>query len=81
MAWIKVIEPSEAAGTLGQVYSKIEGKVGRVANILKVHSLRPEALDAHLVLYRELMFGRSELSRDERELIGVVVSVVNDCHY
>jgi uncharacterized peroxidase-related enzyme len=81
MAWIEVINESEAHGALRQVYSKIEGKVGRVANILKVHSLHPEVLDAHLLLYRELMFGRSGLSRDERELIAVTVSVVNDCHY
>jgi uncharacterized peroxidase-related enzyme len=81
MAWIKVIDESEAAGALDQTYREIEAKVGRVPNILKVHSLRPEALDAHLALYRELMFGRSDLSRAERELIGVVVSVVNDCHY
>jgi alkylhydroperoxidase family enzyme len=36
---------------------------------------------AHLALYRELMFGRSELTRAEREMIAVAVSVVNHCHY
>ena len=81
MAWIRVINEPEADGALGQVYRKIEAEVGRVANILKVHSLRPETLDAHLTLYRVLMFGQSDLSRDERELIAVAVSVVNGCHY
>jgi uncharacterized peroxidase-related enzyme len=81
MAWIKVINESEAAGALSQSYNTIRSATGRVANILKVHSLHREALDAHLTLYRELMFRRSELSRDERELIAVAVSAVNDCHY
>jgi AhpD family alkylhydroperoxidase len=27
------------------------------------------------------MFGPSELSRADRELLAVVVSVANDCHY
>jgi alkylhydroperoxidase family enzyme len=32
-------------------------------------------------LYREIMFGPSGLTRVERELLGVVVSRENDCHY
>ena len=32
-------------------------------------------------LYLEIMFSRSELSRAERELIAVVVSVLNECNY
>ena len=32
-------------------------------------------------LYREIMFGPSELSRAERELVAVVVSAANNCHY
>jgi len=32
-------------------------------------------------LYREVMFGGAELSRADRELLAVVVSRANDCHY
>ena len=49
--------------------------------ILASHSLNPEVLDAHVTLYRTIMFGRSGLSRSEREAIAVAVSAVNDCHY
>jgi len=52
-----------------------------VANILKMYSLRPGVMIAHLALYRELMFGRSDLMRAERELVAVSVSVLNRCHY
>lgn len=79
MAWIKVIEFEEAGEALRRAYEEVGAARGRVANILKIHSLRPRAMTAHLALYRELMFGRSELTRAERELIAV--SVANRCRY
>ena len=54
---------------------------GERANILASHSLNPEALAAHVRLYRTIMFGDSPLTRTEREAIAVAVSAVNDCHY
>jgi alkylhydroperoxidase family enzyme len=50
-------------------------------HILASHSLNPDALRAHLHLYRTIMFGPSGLSRAEREAVGVTVSAVNGCHY
>ncbi len=81
MTWIKVIDVPEAEGTLREAYDEVASTRGEVGNILKAHSLYPKVLTAHLRLYRELMFGRSELSRAERETIAVAVSVVNHCHY
>lgn len=52
-----------------------------LAHILASHSLNPAALDAHVRLYRTIMFGESPLTRVEREAIAVVVSTANDCHY
>jgi len=40
-----------------------------------------EALGNHVDLYMTLMFGKSGLSRLEREAIAVVVSAANDCAY
>lgn len=81
MTWIKVIDVTEAEGELREPYDEVASTRGEVGNILKAHSLKPKVLSAHLSLYRELMFGRSELSRVERETIAVAVSVVNHCHY
>jgi alkylhydroperoxidase family enzyme len=50
-------------------------------NVLASHALNPEALRAHVALYRTVMFGDSPLSRAEREAIAVAVSAANDCHY
>lgn len=81
MAWIRVIDQLRASGKLAKAYAKVAATRGRVANILKIHSVHPDAMIAHLALYRELMFGRSELTRRDRELVAVAVSVANHCHY
>lgn len=81
MAWIKVTDEAEAAGELRGAYASVRGARGEVANILKIHSVSPGAMSAHLELYRRLMFGPSELSRTERETLAVAVSSVNACHY
>ena len=81
MAWIRMIPEDEAEGAVRDAYAEAGAARGRVANILKVHGIHPEVLIAHLALYMEVMFGRSELSRAERETMAVAVSVANDCHY
>src|SRR5687768_3405317 len=79
--YIRLIGEDEATGELADEYAAARGRAGKVFNIIKAISLRPRALRAMLDLYREVMFGRSELSRADRELLAVVVSRVNDCHY
>ena len=81
MSWIDEIEVSDADGKLAAMYAELVKKRGKVSNILKVHSLNPDALEGHLDLYMTLMFGRSGLSRMEREAIAVVVSATNECAY
>ena len=81
MSWIEEIEVSEAEGQLAELYARLEKQRGKVSNILKVHSLNPAALDNHLDLYMTLMFGKSGLTRCEREAVAVVVSASNDCGY
>ena len=78
MAWIKVIDEPNAEGALETIYKRLGGKVD---NILKIHSLHPESLDAHIGIYKNIMYGRGPLSRSEREMVAVVVSVANQCHY
>ena len=81
MSWIDEIEVSDAEGKLADMYKDLVEQRGKVSNILKVHSLNPEAMGNHLDLYMTLMFGRSGLSRAEREAIAVVVSAENECEY
>lgn len=81
MSWIDEVDVSEAGGRLAEIYQELIEKRGKVSNILKVHSLNPDAMGNHLDLYMTIMFGSSGLSRAEREAIGVVVSAENDCTY
>ncbi|OGT55850.1 MAG: hypothetical protein A3E01_14795 [Gammaproteobacteria bacterium RIFCSPHIGHO2_12_FULL_63_22] len=81
MSWITEIPPERAEGRLQEIYAELRAKRGKIANILQVHSLRPEALAAHLVLYMDLLFAPGELSRKQREMIAVAVSKVNRCDY
>jgi alkylhydroperoxidase family enzyme len=53
----------------------------RLPHILASYSLNRPALDAHVALYRTIMFGSSGLSRGAREAIAVCVSAANECHY
>lgn len=81
MAWIKEISRKENK-KLNDIYESAESRTKEeTANVLKVHSIHPEALEAHMALYEELMFGKGELSRQQREMIGVVVSSANKCPY
>jgi uncharacterized peroxidase-related enzyme len=81
MAWIKMIQESEAVGRLKELYEKYTEPWGGVDNILKIHSLNVKSLQTHFDLYAHLMRGKSDLSRAQREMIAVVVSAVNRCHY
>ena len=81
MAWIKVIPPEEAEGDLKKYYDEIKNSRGKLAHIHTIHSLNPESLKNHMDLYMAIMFSRSGLSREEREMIAVVVSAANRCPY
>jgi uncharacterized peroxidase-related enzyme len=81
MAWINIIEKDEANSNLKDVYNEIISKRGKLSNIMKIHSLNPGAMRDHMNLYLSIMFGKSNLKREERELIAVIVSSVNKCDY
>ena len=78
---LHLIDVDEATGELKREYDAALGRAGKVFNIVKAMSLNPRVLRASMELYKAIMFGPSELSRAERELLAVVVSCANDCHY
>ena len=81
MAWIKQIDENEAEDKLKNVYSDLTKARGKISNIMKIHSLDPDTMKNHLDMYLSIMFGKSNLEREERELIAVVVSALNNCSY
>jgi alkylhydroperoxidase family enzyme len=81
MAYIKITSEREAEGTLARVYKAARQRAGRVFNIHKVQSASPKSLQGCMGLYKIVMHGDSPLTRAQREMLGVVVSKANNCHY
>jgi len=82
MPWIEWIDEDDAEGRLAESYDRLKDpRTDRMDHILKIHSLNPPTLDSHYQYYRDVMFGRSGLSRAQREMIAVVVSTANRCEY
>lgn len=81
MAFIRIIEEAEATGLLATEYDKARRRAGRVYNVLKIQGLTPEMLRDSVRLYLSVMYGPADLSRAEREMVAVVVSAANECHY
>jgi uncharacterized peroxidase-related enzyme len=81
MAWIKTMPRDSATGKTKKVYDRILKERGHLANIFIAQGLEPEVLEDHLNLYVHLMIGPGPLSREEREMIAVVVSAANRSAY
>lgn len=81
MAWIRTVPPEEATGRLARSYAAAVERAGRVYQIVRAMSLAPPVLDASMAVYQRVMFGRDGLARRQREMLAVVVSRANACHY
>jgi alkylhydroperoxidase family enzyme len=86
VAWIETIPDDEwhdgRHPELGELHASVVDRGnGRVDHIMTVHSLDPRAMAAHQGLYASVMAGTATLRKAERELIALVVSLENRCHY
>jgi alkylhydroperoxidase family enzyme len=81
MAYIDIIHPEDADGILKNEYDKGIKRSGNVFNILKIMSRSPAALRDSMRMYSTIMYGKSDLSRAQREMLATVVSCINQCHY
>lgn len=81
MPYIKQITLDQASGLLKRELEKAVARAGRVWNIVQIMSLNPRAMKASMEMYGATMFADSPLSRQQREMLAVVVSKVNHCDY
>ena len=82
MAWIDTIREDRWEGPLGQLFDEVADRAAdRVDNIMQIHSLNPAGMASHNAMYWSAMTGTRSLCKVERELIALVVSAYNDCHY
>lgn len=82
MPWIEAPHEDEWADEHAELKSEVIDPVhDRVDWVMRIHALDPGSMEAHKVLYQQAMRGTKTLRKVEREMIALVVSGVNDCHY
>jgi hypothetical protein len=81
VAFIEYVPEEGAAPEVAAAYQRYRAAWGGVDHILRIHGPNPASMDAHVGLYRVLIYGDSPLSRSQREMLALVVSTVNSCHY
>ena len=80
-SWLRVPSKEDLPPAVLELWAPSLEKLGFVPNVLRLFALRPPHLLAWSAHHDELMKGDSGLSKAEREMIAVVVSVANECVY
>jgi hypothetical protein len=82
MARIKWIEDEDATGSAADAFARIRATSdsGRVADILRTMSLRPDFMLAVNEASR-MHFSEGALTRAQHEMIASYVAALNRCHY
>ena len=81
LTWLRVPSEDELPDDVLELWRPSQEKLGFVPNVLRLYALRPSHLLAWNAHYEEAMKGDSGLTKAEREMIAVVVSVANRCRY
>jgi alkylhydroperoxidase family enzyme len=82
MPWIDAPHEDDWGDEMAELRDDVIDPVhARVDWIMRIHALDAGSLNAHNVLYRQAMTGTKTLRKADREMIAVVVSGINDCHY
>ena len=81
-AWIELISDEEADQDLLDALQLARTPHGTVDNVMRVHSLRPNTMRGHVVLYRAALHDDANtLPTWLQETISSYVSMLNDCPY
>ncbi|WP_107498167.1 peroxidase-related enzyme [Thalassobius sp. I31.1] len=81
-AWIEMISDEDAGDKLKTALDFARTPHGTVDNVMRVHSLRPQTMNGHVVLYRACLHDDSNtIPMWFQEVISSYVSVLNDCPY
>ena len=81
MPYIRTVPYDDCDGILRAEYDAAIKRAGKIFNVVSIQSLHPRVLWASIALYTALMMGPGALRRWQRELLAVVVSRTNGCHY
>lgn len=81
-AWIEMISDKDADAGLKDVLDLARTPHGTVDNVMRVHSLRPNTMRGHVVLYRAALHDEANtIPMWFQEVISSYVSILNGCPY
>ncbi|MDF1586446.1 carboxymuconolactone decarboxylase family protein [Marinimicrococcus flavescens] len=81
-AWIEMIGDEQASGRLKELLDKARTPHGTVDTVMRVHSLRPESMNGHVVLYRSVLHNPDNtLPFWFLEVVASYTSILNNCEY
>jgi uncharacterized peroxidase-related enzyme len=81
LSWLEVPPDEEIPDEVKELWETPLERLGFVPNVMRIFALRPDHLLRWWSYYDELLRGASGLSKAQREMIAVVVSAANRCHY
>lgn len=80
-AWLRIPDEAELPADVDAAIGPIAEKIGFVPNIARLLSLTPQHFVGWWRYFDELMRGPSGLTKTQREMLAVVVSVEARCPY
>jgi alkylhydroperoxidase family enzyme len=81
MPHVHVLPYDDTTGVARREYDAAMRRAGRIWNIVSIQCQLPEVMRDSMRLYQSIMYGPSPLSRAQREMMAVVTSQANECHY
>lgn len=82
VAWIETVSPEDARGRTREIYDALTARNGRIHNLYRAHSLRPETMEGSDLLYQAVLHcadNRFEAWRGE--LIATWTAALTGCRY
>ena len=82
IAWIDTVAPEEAGGRAREIYEGLRARNGRVHNLYRAHSLRPETMEGADLLYQAALHcADNTLEPWRAELIATYTAALTRCRY
>ena len=81
-AWIKMVADEDATPEQKEVLDLARTPHGTVDNVMRVHSLRPNTMRGHIILYRAALHDDANtIPMWFQETVSSYVSILNNCEY
>ncbi|MBV7332754.1 peroxidase-related enzyme [Chloroflexi bacterium TSY] len=81
ISWLTIPDEKDHEEEIQTLFAKARTNVGFLPNVLAAYGVRPDRLKRWIRHFNSVLYGDSELTVTEREMIGVVVSSQNHCLY